>query len=715
MTRYVFIVVVLITLCGYLLTRPAHPIGYADTEELLTTAHLLSVAHPSGYPFVSLSLGLIHRLLPAVPLALVANTFSSLIMAISMGLVGSILYLMQKHYLKNLADEVKVIIAITLSVSIGFTALVWLYAVTFEIIAYTVFFAVSLILSVIRWQTTLGQKSNLRWFYISFFVAAVNLAHVQTSVLMFPALATILLTNRSKLTSINRYRYKRTWIKAIGVFAVPLIIYVSLLFVLNANKAPVSWYFPQNLSGIINFITRKDYTGRYVDEDIIRPAYLTPINQTYITVQPEYISFLISHLTLPLFMLSLIGLAYMVLHQRRPVTYFLLVLWFFTGPVLAGRLGLPSLDSGSLIQTIHIGILHRQYPVGEISYAIFALFGFYWLYTIFSLHKKSITLISIVLLALAANVVASNVSIGYQKDNLVIELYAKNMLDTVDENAVIICSADIACFSLLYHNIVLGYRSDVTVLTQNNLYRKHFLDHNPQLYNLPYNENPYFFAALTTSLLPERSVYLTNPSDYYIEYIGLDGNPFFLIPQGYLFQVATNPQAVPFSENTYEPTQVLLTRRDSPKDFFASGLKGYFASLHSFLGLLYSKYNLKSPASTNFEYAISLMPDNATLTNRLLSLPEYHGDEQYLNGTASNSARLRQIARDYYLSGDIQNAYDSARKASYLEPTNVDTRFFLVDVLLLGDYEREAKNELLSILVYDPSNASAAARLQNLQ
>jgi tetratricopeptide (TPR) repeat protein len=273
------------------------------------------------------------------------------------------------------------------------------------------------------------------------------------------------------------------------------------------------------------------------------------------------------------------------------------------------------------------------------------------------------------------------------------------MLASVPQNSIIICSGDTSCFSLFYASIVEKFRPDVTVLSQNTKYRRWYLQHHPQLYPFIYHQNPDFVASLLSWHVSQHPTYITLPSAFYTQYIGFQNDPFTLIPNGLLFQVSSSTSAHLTHQINHDRFSQLFVSEIDPKDYFKIGLKNYFSGLFNLQGIFYAQIDQPSQADEFFQLSIDFNPQNPLSPNlqQQLKNPSLKIDrspppsyDQYLD-----------LAKENLQYGDLDIAYEYARKASYIKPGRSSTHRFMGQILEQGGYQDLADLEYQQALIFD--------------
>lgn len=701
--------------CLYASTASHFAAGYADSDEFLTAGWLFGVSHPPGYGLLVSMVGLVMRLAPHGMGAWAANLLASTLMSASIGFVvmssaiASDLF-DSPHQLSRRLTAISVLLPAYL---LGISGLFWLYSGVLEVASLSVLLvSLNVYLSLLWYQCYVSGGSWILPFFATWFVAGLLLGHIQTGILMLPGFLLLLIGG-------VRARKGLRWSNVgmgLGFFFLALAFSFSLLWYFNSRQADVSWFFEPSLTGLRRHVMRADYAGHFIEESVTRNAYAAPLTWAYLTSQDDYIALLIKHLGLFFVSLVIFSILLIFLKKLRWWSAAIVAWTLFGGFMLAGRLGLPSNDPQQLDRLARIGVIERQYLLGMSVMPILVTIGLYWILVLFLRRFREPIVfnvmlpIALILLFVGAH---SNFLIGFSASRSFSSKYVESMLSEAAADSVIICGGDISCFGLMYATEVLGIRSDVTILSKNNLYRKYFLAKHPEYYGLLYDENPYYYAHLIAWNLQSRHVYLSNPTDFYIDYIGLNGDPFFLIPKGYLFEIVKQ-KPTEFATLDRSVSNAVLVTPIPDNDHFSQGMREYLASLHLTTGNLYALYGERQLAADELGYALALKPDFEKATAMLTELEYYAGDVAYTRTAETSIEDLKERAYASLTEEDFETAYSWYRKATYYDPTDVVVRNDLAHLLEKAGYLFEASWEIEHALLFDPDNTALINYYQSL-
>ncbi len=726
--------VFIITQIIYLITLNHFNPGYADSDEIITTAYLLGNAHPPGYPILIIIIKLFTLLPIPGSIAFRANLANSLLQSFATVFVYLISIEIIKNFKifksSNLQKQIKlkytaVAIASATALITAFSTMVWLYAVVTEVYALNNFLATLTIYLALKWSNeTLKYKDKItkfEWklFLATGFFAGLGTTHVQSFLLIFPALLILLILTLKENKKYNQYFSSKLFWLAISIL-IGFSIQFFLLFLINLHKADMSWYFQNDIKGIIRQIQRQDYSGFFVEKDQNLTAYLGGgINpKKYLNDFLNYFNLLSIHYIYIGIFIGIIGFIWSFFYNKK-IFYTIASLYFFQGIFIAIYLGFPELETAGFINRMTLGVHQRQYILGEIIWGFAILLGFIAIFDIwYKYNKKNIQkstfLIYILLFTMTIMMLLTNWDTTNQKNNDYAHKYATEILNNVDKDSVVICMADLSCFSLLYQSLVENYRPDVTVLTKNPKYQRYFLEKHPEYAKFLYFDNPNYVADILATNLGKRSVYITDAQSFYINKLGLNGNPFFLIPEGYAYKIDTKvPEEVP--GYNYQYTKDFLAKHKSKNDYWLNGVQDYLSNFHNITGIIYSYFGDKITARENFNLAVALN-GNPQSKQFLSDLVAYPGNPQYTYGVeSSSSAQISKLAYKYIDQKEDDKAYYEFLKVLNLDPLNIQDRFEVAELLKKGGYFKEALIEYKNILKLNPNHATASARIKFIE
>lgn len=705
------IITFLVSLGLALAQLTSYATGYADSDEFLLISQNLSVAHPPGYGLLSLIAFGFNRLVFWGNTAFAGNLLSALFAATSTATLSVAAWLVLTKLVKTKRLTTSSLIALCIiPATLMLSGIFGLYATILEVTSLTALLFALTIATSLWWY--LSNTPNNRILFIAASLFGLGVSHYQPMIIITPALLGLLVNH---LRTNKQMSFVRPVSGSLVSFLVALILPYVSIFVVNATKPSASWSFEPSVQGIINLATRKDYSGYFLDDNIERSAYFGgAVVQKFVRSQIPYWHMLIEQLSLGYVAFALLGLGLLYIY-RRDLGIFFATLWVIVGPIFIGFLGTPIASAQNLSYEMSLGIFQRQLILSFVVVGVLATIGAVTsAYKLSQIKHKKFARWLVPLLAgalLASH--AHKFGYGFEtRHKNLIPTYAKLMLEQAEPNSVIICGSDMACFGLLYASEVEKMRPDVTILATNNKARKYFLERNPDFYPFTYDENPFFAANLIAWNASKRTTYLTNPSSFYIEYVGLHGDPFYLIPHGLLFEVSTTlPETLVIPD--YSFTNQVLATPTPLHDHFMQGFSDYMANIAYFSGVLAAHLDNKGVSQAYLEQALSLKPDYADVTQWLAKL---YSPGLIASYTLKIASDLDYMGRYVQLLDDakLDDAYKQLLKASFLDPQNQLIRLELAKLYAQGNFTDLAKTELKHLELFGPLEASISAQAQIL-
>src|SRR2546425_8107370 len=228
----------------YILTA-ARDIVVGDSPEFVTVAFTLGVAHPPGYPVMTL-LGHLFSLLPIDPLAFRVNLVSVVCDAAAVGVVYLTAW--------RLTGErwASALMALLLAVN----PLFWKWSLVPEAFPLNTLVAATMVYLLVLWQE---RPERTRFLVLAAFVGGLGMSNHQTIVLLLPAVLFLLFRQRAVL--FGRPRVLGACVLACLAGLLP---YVYLPWA-AAHHPPLDCGSINSLDGLIGHFMRRDYgTGQLV-------------------------------------------------------------------------------------------------------------------------------------------------------------------------------------------------------------------------------------------------------------------------------------------------------------------------------------------------------------------------------------------------------------------------------------------------------------------
>ncbi len=620
------IILYLFTLC------PTVYVG--DSGEYTSSAFLLGVSHPPGYPIYSI-LGKVFTLIPLGSIASRVNFMSAFFGALTVLILYLIVYRLTRSTLP----------AVLSALLLGFSKTFWSQSVIAEVYALNVFFTALILLLLLLWQDTL----DTRYLWLFAFIYGLSLTNHFIMMLFAPAYLYFILS-----TLKSEGKAKRISMMVCGIpgmlllFLMGLAVYLYLPIRSSANP-PLDWGNPETLKGFLNHVSRVQYK----EFEFGKVYGLKNQVQFVLHFAREFSG----QFTVFFFWLPLAGIRFML--KRGQTRLFLTTAIMF----LANTLGL-------------IFLLNFQYTaLGRAIFAVYylpaylvaALWSGYalkeYIHKLRSVKWRNAIGGLMLFVLLVFNFTGNN-----KRNYYLAHDYGMNIMNTLEKGAGYFTFGDNQIFILAYLRFVEKLRGDVRIFNNNGIVFPH-----------PYTENHLQMdKSRRAALVKEINRELIEKSD---------------IPLYYSIRAATEQL-----DSGYEPRGLLARALKKNEDYKPDGdcwstyrLRGipennrtdeYWTrdiggEYYFFMGSHYIKEGNKERAVETFQKASEIAYDIDWVHNNLSSA--YHGKLSMLD-EAEREARLaiklnplfasphNELGIVYYKKGRIQAALDEFKKALELDP-----------------------------------------------
>ncbi len=409
----------------YLLTL-APSIGFRDSGDMVTSAYLLGISHPSGFPLYML-LGKIFTYIPFNCIAYRVNLMSAFFAALA------VLFVFLS--VRKITGSGK--IAWLAAFFLAFSSTFWTYAEFGEKYTLYAFFAALLI-----WLSTRMKEKAQILLFAAFFLGLGLTHHISLIVFVLPVLF---------LFWSEKYEVKNCW-KPFLLFLLPLFLYAYIP--IRASADPVlNWGHPVSLEKVLAHISAKDYRyAMFSAAPVALPARL------YVHLVRNFVN----EFTLAGFLLGLFGFYAIFKISRKLFIFLILVI------------------ASNILIFVNYNILDPQ-NISTYYFASFVVFtvaigaGAFQLVKWSGRYRRYIfALLSILIFYL----VVSNRPVADLSHYDTDYNFGRNILRSVDKGSLVLVNGDMPLFSLWYLqyaegydkrlDIIPGYRIDLEATIKNN-------------------------------------------------------------------------------------------------------------------------------------------------------------------------------------------------------------------------------------------------------
>ncbi len=530
--------------------------------ELITAAHTLGIAHPTGYPLYCLLARIFSLLVPGGNVPFKINLISAIFGSSSIFVFYLLLYRLTKSVAASFSS------ALIFAFSSGF----WSQSVTAEVYTLNILLMSLLTFALLTWERTLDK----RYLALSAFMFGLSLSNHLTSVLLLPALIFFL------VSSPGRIRLKDfAYLLPLVILGLTPYIYLPLR---DDPSLPFRWAPVDTLSDFLRYMLT--YSHRMFS----LPFQLQAESALYNLL--KYIKSLPREFTTYVIWLAPVGMVANMKSNRRIFAFSALIFTLSVFYAINYRIldiqvfFIPSFFVVSI--WIAYALTYIQQKTGEIS------FGF-----------STRNVISAVMIALAVFPLAFNFHRNDLSQNRLAYDYGRDILRSLDHSAVLLTEGDDASFILDYLKVVENMRPDVDLYHRDGpvfsgIYGKDYA-------KLPFQQKSKFRRRVERALIQKE-----DRPVYYVIKKNLDFAPgYTLMPEGLCYRVVKEGSDYRIRDhfgNFVDPDSLSTT--PSYKDKWTAKIVSnyHFSKADFYIAL---QDTLK--AFQEYEKASTVAPESATL------------------------------------------------------------------------------------------------------
>jgi len=430
----VAILVTVIAAVLYSLTA-ARDIVVGDTPELITAAVTLGVAHPPGYPLLTM-LGHLFSLIPFGSIPFRVNLLSVVCDSLTVGVV----YLIAVRLTRSQFSAA--VAAMALAVNPVF----WEWSLAAEVFPLNNLLVAILILLLGLWQERPGRTQFL---VAAFFVAGLALTNHQTIVLLAPAFSFLLWRQRELLRA-----QPRIMLLGVIAFAIGLLPYIYVLWAAARHPA-YNWGNISSFHDLIGLVGRRSYGSTRL---VNTPGY---------TGGPPWSRLVAFFASFGLFNGLLIFAGSIEAYRsRRWYLWFSLLAFLFAGPLFIWITNLNLQTAPSALF-----VLQRFFLLSHVLLAPLMAFGVMLIAGIVArfipaVSKAASPLVGCACLIAIVATIAMNYHRVDQSRNSLARQFGEDVLAEVQPNSILLVSGDGFAFPLIYLQQVehIGNQATLVVL-----------------------------------------------------------------------------------------------------------------------------------------------------------------------------------------------------------------------------------------------------------
>ncbi len=471
-----------ISLIIYTLTM-APTVAFWDVGEFITTAYTLGVPHPPGAPtFV-----LLGRLFTMVPSPFGVAAAVNFISVITSALTALLLYGIILEILHLWGDEenrwagpnqtLHAIAAATGALAYAFSHSAWFNAVEAEVYGLSICVTAVCLWLALRHVRGAGEKRRASLLLLVAYILGIGAGNHLLALLTIPSIVVL-------LWYFDRPVLKRAdlWVGALVLFAAGYSIYILLLIRSGLDPA-IDMNNPETWDAFIQFLQRRQYGT----ESMLTTIFTRKADWLY-QIDYHFLRYFKSQFWIPFYLLALFGAMFNLWHDKR--TFFAnSALWVIMGFGLVIYLNMPDPQPRDR-DYIYIGCYFAT--AIWIGTGMFGLATF--LREILQNGKESTSALSVRLtvitmgllgLVLVGTQTVRNYHSHDRADDYISWDYGYNILQSCEEDAILMTNGDNDTYPLWYLQIVEGIRRDVRVVNLSLLntawYIKELRDREPSV------------------------------------------------------------------------------------------------------------------------------------------------------------------------------------------------------------------------------------------
>lgn len=580
----------------YWFLGPREMVNYADANDLILAAIDLGLAHPPGYP---LYVWLLHgwmRLLSGISWmnpTIAATGLSALFMALAVGGVfGMVINVGRRRFF----PRQHVLFGLIAAVMVGSHPLLWKLALVPEVMTLSVWFVVM----AGWWAARIWFSNSTGWdlFLFGFLIAMGGLHHPLVLPLMGLLVAAV---------------WRRLWhIKRNYFFGLGLVTAILLTVGLYAGLAVFSrgygWEVPSNVAAWWQFWSRSVYTdqGSAIELFSADGRFDLMVVSLWKWMKLWFIDWWGG--------LSLIGLMVLgwFLKKRNQLFLGILILlaWFGYGPVIALYMRHPEVYSVSETG-LWWGVALRErmfYPFVLVQSAVLvSLVISIWHILLLRFHRLSTIFLAVILIGLGFLYRNLWERLRLSEGNSA-SVYVKQVLEQLPAESVLLVDSD-EVFSLLYGQRVQDLGAGVTILPTRMILEQEDGTSFAQALSrngFSVNTQGYVADAISLSLAKGMRVYVYSMDSAVLEFVGVEGNPYYGIPYGYSLEITDKPpQEITVSD--YGISVQLASLKTESADYWFKGFRTHLAEIHTQQAYFLARVGLYETAAWHEHMATDLV------------------------------------------------------------------------------------------------------------
>jgi hypothetical protein len=260
------------------------------------------------------------------------------------------------------------------------------------------------------------------------------------------------------------------------------------------------------------------------------------------------------------------------------------------------------------------------------------------------------------------------------------------ILDSLPKDAYVFVETDVV-FSLLTQQIIYKYRTDIRVVPTSFVVQPDNQRGNQQKLIFADRTGSYQTDQLVEEIVRlldlRHRVFVYHPATELLEQLGVEGNPFYALPKGYVLEIASQPLKT--SAASYSLSEQLSNRHLQPFDWWAHGFKGHVATVHAQQGYYYARMGEIQQAESQKQLAkeLSTLPSSLAYIDQSLStgLNRFESEQSYMGYSPLTYEQYLQLGDGAYDRSEVMSAQYYWERAVAVRPEGLEARERLVRML----------------------------------
>ncbi|XP_075782397.1 protein O-mannosyl-transferase TMEM260 isoform X1 [Pelodiscus sinensis] len=429
---------------AYAATLPPSVPG-GDSGELITAAYELGVAHPPGYPLFTLLAKLVIGLFPFGSIAYRVNLLCGLLGAAA----ASLFYYTVFRLSGSCAG------GILAAGVFSFSRLTWQWSIAAEVFSLNNLFVGLLMALTVHFEEAAAAKERSKISKIGAFCCGLSLCNQHTIALYVLCIVPWVLFQLFKRKELSLGHLLKLGL----CFLAGLLPYLYLPISSYLNQARWTWGDQMTLQGFLTHFLRKEY-GTFSLAKSETGSHMR-----------EMLLFQVTHMKTELaYAVPALAIAACLCTAVPGKLEKSSVIWLFTGMLCVYSLFFAWRANLDITKPLFMGVVERFWMQSNAVVAVLAGLGLASLISLGNTVLENSRLLHCMEWLAAAALVSSQLYASYsicdQSSNDVVDKFARNLLSSMPEDAIILVRGDLPGNSLRYLHYCEGMRPDVTLVDQ---------------------------------------------------------------------------------------------------------------------------------------------------------------------------------------------------------------------------------------------------------